>query len=399
MRCLRVLFVTGRVPGAGPRGDQVRARAHLVELARRHRITLLTVGDQERRRDEWLQQICENVVYVPHDWLAAGIGAVRSLASGVPLQVAAFSTLRLMAAAQQLLAGTAFDLVHLQLARLGPLAECVPPEIPVTVDFVDALSVNMQRRAALDRWPLSAIARREARLLGNYEQKLAEFVAGSCAASNSDRAYLGGESKVHQVANGVDVSAFAFVPPIARPATFSVVFVGNLGYFPNVDAICWFVDAVWPRVKQHFGDVTLQLVGARPHRRLLALASRENSISLVGPVDIVQPILAAATVAIAPLRAGSGQQLKVLEAMACGTPIVASRMAADAVQACDGQHLLIADDAVTFANQVVRLLSDRSLRSRLAAEAHRFVTMNFTWQRSAIALEKLWVETARAREV
>jgi len=120
------------------------------------------------------------------------------------------------------------------------------------------------------------------------------------------------------------------------------------------------------------------------------IAAIDRSVSLVGPVADVYPYLARATITVAPLRSGSGQQLKVLEAMAAGTPTVASPLAAAGLDAQDNEHFLIGQDATHFASQVVRLLSDRALRGRVAAMARVLVASHYTWEQSAQALERLW---------
>jgi len=115
--------------------------------------------------------------------------------------------------------------------------------------------------------------------------------------------------------------AFPFTDGERPPAR--IVFAGNLGYFPNVDAAAWLARDILPRLRAARADVELRLVGARPARAIRALAS-EPGVSLAASVPAMAPELAAATVALIPLRAGSGLQNKVLEAMSVGTPVVAT---------------------------------------------------------------------------
>jgi glycosyltransferase involved in cell wall biosynthesis len=213
-------------------------------------------------------------------------------------------------------------------------------------------------------------------------------VDAAAVSASQDREAIGDLAHVHVVPNGVDTALFPFAEPAERPAR--VVFVGNLGYFPNVDAAGWFARQVLPLVVAARPGVTLSLVGARPARAVRQLARRDPHVTLVGPVPEVRSHLAAAAVAVAPLRAGSGQQLKILEAMAAGTPVVATTTAAAGLEAVPGEHLLVADDPAAFSAHVVRLLDDSSLRVAMARRARRLVEERYSWERSARDLEALW---------
>jgi glycosyltransferase involved in cell wall biosynthesis len=137
-------------------------------------------------------------------------------------------------------------------------------------------------------------------------------------------------------------------------------------------------------------QLRLRLVGARPAAALRRLARSQPNVDLVGEVPRMQPHLARAAAAVVPLRAGSGQQFKLLEAMAVGTPVVSSRLSAHSIQAIDGRHLLVADDAAGMSAALLRLLSSPALAQELAREARRHVETEFSWSRSAQELESVW---------
>jgi polysaccharide biosynthesis protein PslH len=126
---------------------------------------------------------------------------------------------------------------------------------------------------------------------------------------------------------------------------------------------------------------------------LRALARRQPAIELVGEVPDVLPYLHAAALAVVPLRAGSGQQLKVLEAMASGTPVVITSVVAGGLQGEAGLHWLAADTADDFADAVLRLLTDREQAQRQALAACQWVTAQHTWATSAAGIDGLWQTT------
>lgn len=387
---MRVLFIPSRFPHDLRRGDELRAYQHLRELTRRHAVTVLAfaTGGAESAAQAQIRSWCERVVTVEHGLGAKLLRAVRALPGSVPLQVAMHDTRAFRAALTELLRTSRFDLVHVQVARMG---EVVPllGGLPCVLDLVDALSLNMTRRAHHDAGPMRALAAFEAARLLPYERALCARVAAATVSSARDRAVLGDDlSALHVVANGIDPDQFAFSAQVREPDR--LVFSGNLGYFPNVDAAVWFAQEVLPLLRQRHSSIEIDLVGARPAAVLRRLARSQPGVRLIGAVADMPQYLSRAAVAVVPMRAGSGQQMKILEAMGCGTPVVATSLAAAGLDAVAGRDLLVADDARGFADAVSRLLDDRDLASQLARNARVLVERHYTWTHSAQAMERYW---------
>ena len=387
---MRILFIASRFPQDLRRGDELRAYQHLRELAKRHAITLLAFaprGAQTEAQAE-IRACCDRVVTVEQGTLARLIRAVRALPASLPLQVAMNDTHRFRDALTRLLRGARFDVVHVQLARMGEVLPLLG-ELPCVLDLVDALSLNMARRAERDTGPMRLLASFEAARLRPYERGLCTRAAAVAISSVGDRAALGDDlAALHVVANGVDADQFAFSAQAREPDR--LVLGGNLGYFPNVDATIWFVREVLPLLRARRPHVEIDLVGARPAAALRRLARNRPGVRLVGPVADMPLHLSRAAVAVVPMRAGSGQQMKILEAMGCGTPVVATSRAAAGLDAVAGRDLLVADDAPAFADAVWRLLDDQVLADRLVRSARALVEEHYTWVHSARAIERLW---------
>jgi sugar transferase (PEP-CTERM/EpsH1 system associated) len=392
---MRVLFITSRFPRSLRRGDELRAYQHLRELSRRHAITLLTFAAGNEPGDpvsEELRRRCERIVLVAPNPRTRLIRLVRALPGSMPLQAAMNDTQAFRSALSGLLRSGEFDVAHVQLARMG---EALPmlEGVPCVLDLVDALSANMMRRAQYDAGPMRLLARIEAARLLPYERALCARAAAVAISSARDRDALGNDlAGLHVVDNGIDPDAFAFSTQARAPDR--LVFSGNLGYFPNVDAALWFAHEVLPMLKERHPGIVLDLVGARPAAALRRLAANEAGVRLVGPVTDMASHLRSAAVALAPMRAGSGQQIKILEAMGCGTPVVASSLAAAGLDAVAGRDLLVADAAGDFAAQVSRLLEDSALAAAVAVNARALVERRYTWTHSALAIESLWQAVA-----
>ena len=392
-RSLRILFVTSRFPHPPLKGDQHRAWHQIRTLGERHRVTLCYLARGAAADHDFLAGSCARIVAVPFGRAAMALGLLRGLFAPLPFQASLYQT-SAMRAALRALAAEPFDLVHVQLARMAPyLEEGVCPR-PWVVDLVDALSLGMERRGSEEWGPLRLVARLEARRLRRYERQLGATADRTVVVSRRDREAIGDVPGLCIVPNAVDLAAFPFQAREREAAT--VVFSGNMGYFPNVNAAVWFAREVLPRVRRHRPEARLLIVGTRPARAVRGLA-KDPAVTVTGRVDDVAPYLRRATVAVAPMRSGSGQQFKILEAMASGAPVVATAAEAAQVGAEHDRELLVADDPSAFAAAVLDLVEDPARALGLAHRARRLVEEHFTWRHSVDALEAVYHEALLER--
>jgi sugar transferase (PEP-CTERM/EpsH1 system associated) len=385
---LKVLALLTRLPIPPWRGDQVRAYHHLRLLARRHEVTVcaLVLGRPRPEDVEAVHALGVRVDVVPLGIATGAVALAAGLADATPLQVHLFRRPRALAHVRALVARERFDLVHAQLVRTGSYwPDGLHP--PVVLDLVDALSANFARRAARERGLLGRVWALEERRLRRYEQSLVARAAATLVVAEPERAAVGG-GRVHVVPNGVDLERFPFVASGRIPGR--IVFAGNLGYFPNVDAACWLVEEILPAVRVRVPDASVHLVGARPSARVRALATRPG-VSLAADVPAMAPEIATGTVTVIPMRSGSGLQNKVLEAMAVGTPVVTTPQVVAALAARDGEHLLVGSTTDELAAAAASLLATGTARARdLAGAAHALVERTYGWEASAAAVEAFW---------
>jgi glycosyltransferase involved in cell wall biosynthesis len=172
------------------------------------------------------------------------------------------------------------------------------------------------------------------------------------------------------IPNCLDVEAYR--AGTAEPGlAFDLVFSGKMDYRPNIDAVLWFADEIWPRIKAKRPQTTWAIVGQRPHARLERLKTLDG-VTVTGFVESVQPYLAGSAVYVMPFRMGSGTRLKLIEAMAAGKAIVSTGMGAEGFPVVDGKELLLVDDAADFAEKVLALLASKEWRETLGREAAEF---------------------------
>ena len=159
------------------------------------------------------------------------------------------------------------------------------------------------------------------------------------------------------------------------PTPNQLVFTGSFRYHTNYEAMLWFVGDVFPKVLDKIPDAHLVITGDHAG---LSLPSSRN-VTLAGYVDDIASLIASSTVSLAPLWSGGGTRLKILEAMAIGTPVVATSKGAEGLDVISGEHLFIADDPQQFAEFVIRLLGENDLRAKISSNARSFVGENYDW--------------------
>jgi glycosyltransferase involved in cell wall biosynthesis len=223
-------------------------------------------------------------------------------------------------------------------------------------------------------------------LLAAEWRKMRRYEAGACrraartiTVSEADRAILSADAPgadIQAVATGVDTTFFHPNGTADAPAT--LVFTGSMDWYPNEDAIIYFIDAILPAVRREFPQISLAVVGRNPSERVKRAAAVAGVV-VTGTVPDIRPYVARAAVYVVPLRVGGGTRLKIFEALAMGKAVVATGVGAEGLPVVDGEHFVQADTPADFAGAVVRLLKDPSRRQALGMAGRRLVEERYSW--------------------
>jgi GT2 family glycosyltransferase len=251
---------------------------------------------------------------------------------------------------------------HVAHQYLAEIRRCAPRAV-VVIDSFDLEFVRQRRKADVtgqeaDLWEAERIRRLE---LDMYRRADCVLVV-----SEADRQRLRAELPGLSVGISADIH-----PPIpdCPGERRDLLFVGNFGHEPNVDAVCWFCDEIFPRIRPRLPGVTLQVVGNAPPEMIRTRSGPD--VVVTGYVPEVDPYYQQARVGVFPLRYGAGMKGKVAKGLAAGLPMVLTSVAAEGMELTDGDSALIADSPEAFTEAVVRLYEDAALRGRLSAAARR----------------------------
>lgn len=370
-------------------GGRIRSFHLAKELATHHDVSLFTFASETEdpiAAHEPLNKIFQQVICLPlkippaRGWRET-MNYVQNLPSTRPYSMSKYCQPWIARELRDLLAQKEYDLL---LCDFLLTAAVVPWDWPKPkVLFTHNIeAVIWERHYRLSRNPIwKAVSYREYRLLERMEREYVSRAEHVLAVSENDRDFFlkyAPESRMSVIPTGVDVDYFS--PRDGEEDPSSIVFTGSMDWTANEDGIVFFIENVLPLVRRRFPRAKLWVVGRRPTSRLQQIGRSITDVEVTGTVDDIRPYLSRGSVYVVPLRVGGGTRIKIFEAMAAGKAVVSTTIGAEGLPVQDGENILLADDAETFAKCVVDLLSDDVRRKNLGAAARKLVSENYSWK-------------------
>lgn len=380
---MRILVISTWCPYPPNNGSKIRANQLIKALSQQHDVTLVaytqTVNDPTPIPD---QNIPEHIVWHPvpqNPFRYTQLPQIIKFLSPIPLSVVPHSSMQQVI---QQLASLSWDAV---VAIEPPATQYALQlsDVPRIVDIDVSLSYQPYLLYSKNK---SFLVRGRYWLswqkAWRYERKLYRAFRLGTVALDAEAVFLQqtmGDTKCQflRLDNGTDCRYNH--PHLIPPRPNHLVFNGALTYFANYDAMRYFLAEIYPYIRQCIPTVTLTITGDTTGVALDKL-ELDQTIHFTGHVPDVRLPIAEAAVCVVPLRLGGGTRLKILEAMALGIPVVSTFKGAEGLEVRDGIHLLLAEDAPSFAAKVVDLLQHESARHFLARNARQWVEKRYDWQ-------------------
>jgi polysaccharide biosynthesis protein PslH len=385
-------------------GDSLPIFNLLKYLARKHEITWLSFKytTTESRYDNDMGQYCQNIETVSLANLTGSESKqklIRYIAalpftywfSAKPFIFQLLFSPEMQSKVDHLVSTRKFDLIYTSLAMASYIKKSKFPKVVHQFDCV----TEMAYRQYLSVKGLSASCRCwiNYKVYQRYERSISNNVDACLVVSPTEQQRLKAyfpKANPLVIPNGVDSQYFN--PDCGREEYPSLIFVGNMAYPPNIDAMLYFCKQIYTRIKDSIPDIKLTIVGRDPVKEILALAA-DKSIVVTGYVEDVRPYVARASVAVTPFVSGiPGIKNKVLEAMAMAKPVVSTSIGVQGITMANKNDLMVTDDPDEFARQVINLLNDRQLRQIIGNNGRKLVTTRYSWETMADQLDDVFTE-------
>ncbi len=402
---MRILIIADYLPYPLVGGDRIRIYNLLRRVARQHEVSLAAFLEtpEDAEGVPHLRQFCASVETASlgrHHPVSHLPGLLRFALEGKPLELKFLESMELRNKIKGLVSTMDFDIVQIE-ARMGPYLEALPENRcrKSLQMFQNFASQQYSRFFRIERhwdWKIRALLNSMA--MGQWEPRYAERFNRCTTVSEADRQLLleaNPRLQVDVIPNGVDIQKYKPLPE--ENGSPALLFIGNMGYPPCVDAVLYFCREILPRIRHAIGAVDLWIVGRDPLPEVLRLDG--DGVHVTGQVDDVIPYYRRSAVCVVPLRAGGGTRLKILEALALGRPVVSTTLGCEGLELVDGEHLLIADSPERFAEKTVRLLADRQLRRHISSNGRHLAESRYDWDKIAMRLMEIYALLLAQRDL
>ena len=400
---MNILIISQRCPFPPNKGEKIRTFHHLKYLNEQgHKIFLATPYEDDSELPFFTtlsERYCQQISYskLPHKIFRLVMGLI----TGKALSIANFYHSALQKKIDKQLVDNNIDVIYCSASSVAEyvfnskVISKLAKKPQLLMDFMDVDSDKWAQYAKQTSWPLKHIYQRETKLIARFEKKIASSFDHCLLITQAEvdlfQQIHGASFVIHAVENGLDTTSF-FPPQAPRDLKFPrLLFAGVMDYAPNIDAVMWFVDHVWPSVIKKWPQATFCIAGMDPVDKIKKL-NGQNGIEITGFVDDIKPYFDNANIFVAPFRLARGVQNKVLQAFASGLPVIATSMGAEGVKCSDQQDILLANSASDYINCLTMLMDDHSKYTNISQNALAIIQAQYAWNSVLAPLKSLVAE-------
>ena len=374
----KILIISPRFPYPSHKGDQLVIFNCIKYLSLKYDIDLISFYDKdiENRNFEEVNQYCKEIKVIKLNKINIYMQIVRSLFTDIPMQVAYFKARDYKEVLNDLLRQNKYDLLLPFTLRMSQYVENIDNK--KYIHLIDSMYLNMKRRSDNESGLKKFIFQYEAKKVSIYEKKLIAKYNKSFLVSQIDKNIIDKDNdKIEVFPNGVEV--YNCSKKSVNESSLVIVFSGNMGYFPNQDAVIWFIENCWENILQLIPNAIFRIVGRDPSQNIKSMAFKYNNIEVIGFVESIEQELCKANIAIAPMQSGSGMQNKILEAMAVKIPVITSTLGLGDIKAEIGRDILRADSSDEFIKQI-QYLNSKKHQEDIGNSGYKYILEKHSWK-------------------
>ncbi len=391
---MKILMLTPYLPYPLHSGGQIRTYNFLKQLSSKHQVTLFALikDDDEKKYIPILKQFCQEVQVFkrskkPFTWR----NIFKTAGSSYPFLVIRNYVGEVKSAVAAELKKNQYDLIHAETFYMMPHLPAT--KVPVLLVEQTIEYLGYESYAAKAPWLLRPILNIDIQKIKYWETHYWQTCTKLVVMSNEDKSYIAKSmsdpTKIAVVENGVDTEWFA-EKQRHEPLQPTLLSVGTFKWLPNVEAVRFLVDQIWPAIKAEINQAQLWIVGASPTDEIRNLANRDDHITVTGDIPDIRDAFAGSHVLIAPVFSGKGTRYKILEALAAGTPVVATATAVEGLGVKHNQQVMVSNQAEEMAAYAIKLINSPADRKRLAKNGRKFVQQNFDWMLISKKLDSIY---------
>ena len=385
---MKLFVITSRIPFPSDKGDKLRMYHQLKELSQHNEIYLCAIKSpfikELKVSREVLNEFCKEVFFIEQSLLLTLYSLLKSFFNDLPFQTALFTEFRAKKRVNLIIDKIEPDHIYCQLTRA---AEYVKDRKETkTIDYMDAFSKGMERRALKSNIFTKWLYKWESLKQKNYEKSIFEVFNTHCIISEEDKKHISHRKRnqIHIIPNGVDFNYFR--PKNTKPK-YELVFVGNMGYAPNIDAAEFLCHDILPLIHKKIPTAKILIAGAQPTIKVINLKSDHVEVS--GWINDIRKAYSESKIFIAPMRIGTGLQNKLLEAMAMEKACITTPLANKALKA-PKSTIIVGETSSELAKHCIHLIKNESVRNKCAKEGRKFVEKTYKWTETSERLNQLF---------
>jgi sugar transferase (PEP-CTERM/EpsH1 system associated) len=359
-------------------------------LSKKHTVTVISIvrSEEEALEGAGIESYCNKYVMIKLNNIISWLRTILNLLTAKPSSFGYFYSPHMKRTIQYEVNNYKYDLIFVHCSSVAGYVATID-SIPKILDFGDMDSQKWLDYSQYKAFPFSLGFKLEGIKLESEEKKLARcFTCSSCTTKAELKTLVSfnAAKNTYWFPNGVDSEYFS--PSGEDYKNNSICFIGRMDYYPNQECMIDFCNNILPRIQEKVPEATLTIVGANPSNKIVQLSNLKGVV-VTGSVDDVRPYVRESAVNVAPLNIARGTQNKILESMAMGVPVVASKTAAGGIDAVPGKHFLVATNPEEYVEKIIMLFFEPDTRKKFSKMGRERVVTHHNWETSMQSLDRL----------